>query len=76
MDDAWDSVDQRVVKSAKYGGRKRKPRKQVVNPQNLERWAIRHLDRFGSSASNLRWVLLRRVRRIERRDIESDAHGK
>lgn len=54
-----------LEKSANSGSRERKPRPQRVDPQNLERWAIRHLDRYGSSSVNLRWVLIRRVRRIE-----------
>lgn len=63
--DAQDPLDQRSFGSANSRGRGRKRRRQVVSPENLERWAIRHLDRYGSSAANLRRVLLRRVRRIE-----------
>ena len=48
-----------------------KPRRQRVNAQSLERWAVRHLDRYPSSAANLRQVLLRRVRRIEHVQEES-----
>lgn len=46
-------------------------RKQRVNPRSIERWAVRHLDRYSSSASNLRSVLLRRVRRVEQAQEES-----
>lgn len=57
------------------GGRRRtsrkKRRKQRVNPQSLERWAVQHLDRYSSSTSNLRSVLLRRVRRVELAQEES-----
>lgn len=52
-------------------------RKQRVDPQSLERWAVRHLNRYSSSAANLRLVLLRRVRRVEHAQEESfpEAHG-
>ncbi len=33
------------------------------SPERLERWALHHLQRHGSSSSNLKAVLLRRVRR-------------
>jgi len=48
-----------------------KRRKQRVNPQSIERWAARHLDRYSSSAANLRQVLLRRVQRVEHAQEES-----
>jgi len=33
------------------------------SPERLERWALHHLQRHGSSSSNLKALLLRRVRR-------------
>ena len=56
---------------------KQKRRRQKVSPQSLERWAIRHLQRYGTSANNLRAVLSRRVYRIEQNQDESypDAKG-
>jgi regulatory protein len=42
-----------------------------VTPQALEHWALRHVDRYGSSSANLRRVLLRRVRRVEQDREES-----
>jgi regulatory protein len=35
----------------------------AIDPALIERWASAHLERFPSSAANLRRVLLRRVRR-------------
>ncbi len=70
-DAARDPADRGSAKVSRFGGGERKRRRQVVTPQNLERWAIRHLDRFGSSAANLRRVLLRRLRRIEQAQQES-----
>ncbi len=49
----------------------KKRRRQKVSPQSLERWAIRHLDRYASSAANLRQLLSRRVYRIERAQEEA-----
>jgi regulatory protein len=49
----------------------KKRRRQKVSPQSLERWAIRHLDRYASSAANLRHVLSRRVHRIEQAQEEA-----
>lgn len=60
-----EPVEQQQTESGGPGRGARKRRRQVVTPQNLERWAIHHLDRFGSSSTNLKWVLIRRVRRIE-----------
>jgi regulatory protein len=34
-----------------------------IGPDLLERWALRYLERYASSAENLRRVLMRRVRR-------------
>ena len=53
------------------GGRARKRLPKKVTPQALEHWALRHLDRYGSSSANLRRVLLRRVRRVEQDREES-----
>lgn len=64
-DDASPEAGSRRRRSGK------KRRKQRVNPQSLERWAVRHLDRYSSSASNLRSVLLRRIRRVEQAQDES-----
>jgi regulatory protein len=50
---------------------KKKLRRQQVSPQSLERWAIRHLERYASSAANLRQVLRRKVYRIEQAQEES-----
>jgi regulatory protein len=49
----------------------KKRRRQKVSPQSLERWAIRHLERYACSAANLRRVLSRRVDRIERAQEET-----
>jgi regulatory protein len=50
---------------------KKKRRRQKVSPQSLERWAIHHLERYASSAANLRLVLRRRVNRIEQAQEET-----
>jgi len=50
---------------AKPGEHRKKRRARMVTPGSLERWASRHLDRYSSSAANLRFVLQRRVRRVE-----------
>lgn len=55
----------------KRPGSRKKRRKQRVNPESLERWAVHHLGRYSSTASNLRRVLLRRVGRIEREQEEN-----
>lgn len=71
MDGVRAPVDRPRKKQARSGSGARKHRRQQVTPQDLERFAMRHLDRFGSSAANLRWVLIRRVRRIEQAQQES-----
>jgi regulatory protein len=50
---------------------KKKPRHKKVTPHAIERWAIHHLDRYSSSAMNLRQVLRRRIMRIEIAQEES-----
>src|SRR5438270_12859737 len=42
-----------------------------IEPALLERWALGYLERFASSAENLRRVLRRRVRRRIRDDDET-----
>ena len=34
-----------------------------IGPELIERWALHYLERYASSAENLRRVLMRRVRR-------------
>lgn len=48
-----------------------KLRRQKVTPESLERWGIRHLERYASSAANLRQLLTRRVYRIEQAQEEA-----
>ncbi len=45
--------------------RRKKRRARKVTPDRLERWASHHLDRYSSTAANLKFVLKRRVRRVE-----------
>jgi regulatory protein len=45
----------------------------AVDRSLIERWALAHLERFASSAENLRRVLLRRVRRRLGEDREAAA---
>lgn len=45
----------------------------AVGPELLEKWALAHLERFASSAENLRRVLLRRVRRRQGLDADPAA---
>ncbi len=52
-----------------------KRRRQRVTPHSLERWALHHLDRYATSAANLRAVLARRVRRIEQAQEEQFAEA-
>jgi|SRR5580704_4136086 regulatory protein len=42
-----------------------------IDPAMLEKWALGYLERFASSAENLRRVLRRRVRRRVRNDEET-----
>jgi regulatory protein len=59
---------------------KKCPTPRRPSPERLERWALHHLQRHGSSSSNLKVVLLRRVRRhadelatdVERAEAEID----
>jgi regulatory protein len=44
------------------------PSAEPVSATLIERWALAYLERFPSSAANLRRVLLRRVRRLEVED--------
>ena len=48
-----------------FPGRQKKRKARKVTLERLERWASHHLDRHTSSASNLEFVLKRRVRRVE-----------
>lgn len=50
---------------AEFSGRRKKRTARNVTPERLERWASHHLDRHSSSAANLKFVLKRRVRRVE-----------
>src|ERR1700681_4753581 len=43
----------------------------AIGPALLEKWALGYLERFASSAENLRRVLRRRVRRRVRNDEET-----
>jgi regulatory protein len=43
----------------------RRPGAKPATPERLERFALFHLERFASSAENLRRVLMRRVRKSE-----------
>ena len=63
--------DQQRDPAGSHRGTRRKRRRQQVSPESLERWALRHLERYASSAANLRQVLYRRVYRIERDREES-----
>jgi len=70
-EDYSESDDDLFADEAHPKRRTKKRRRQRVNPQSLERWAVHHLGRYSSSASNLGWVLKRRVRRIEQAQEES-----
>lgn len=50
-------------------------RQPVIDAAQIERWALTYLERFASSAENLRRVLLRRVRRRLPKDREAVAHA-
>lgn len=70
MDDAIEStVGEAQTADPPASGRRKHTGKQV-NANAIESWATRHLERYASSAANLRRVLLRRVRRIERKQDE------
>lgn len=61
-----------VGASAKRSTKSGRPaRRQKVTPHSLERLAIRHLDRYATSAANLKAVLTRSVYRIELAQEES-----
>ena len=60
-----------VAKRNAGSGPPRPPDAAPVEPGLLEKWALAYLDRYASSAENLRRVLLRRVRRRAGDDAEA-----
>lgn len=51
----------------------REGKRPALTEQSLETAGLRYLERFASSAANLRRVLLRRVRRLDPEDAEAAA---
>jgi regulatory protein len=50
---------------AAFDGHRKKRRARSVTHDRLEHWASRHLERYSCSAANLKFVLKRRVKRVE-----------
>lgn len=70
MDETIESTPGEAQTANPPANASRKRSRKQINANVVESWATRHLERYASSAANLRRVLLRRVGRIERKQDE------